>query len=181
MLCGTFREALGRSTHYSGEWSEKAVAKAEIVESKPERSRKVWSSQSYLGWPATLTDVLYTIFWISLFPFMAWAAVCNHRSHQPTATTSWAYAKWQGAQSGGAHRVETIYGMPVGVFVGIMVAYAPLALATALTRLSGDKASWRWPFHRERLFGTFGIFLFLGWLCCVLPTYHAAKWIAEAY
>jgi hypothetical protein len=60
------------------------------------------------------------------------------------------------------------------------VAYAPVALALALAFVSGDRMSWRWPFHRERLLGTLGLFLALGYLVCMLPVYHATKWICDA-
>ena len=40
--------------------------------------------------------------------------------------------------------------------------------------------SWRWPFQKEKIVGTFGLFLVLGWLACILPVYHAVAWSCEA-
>ena len=61
-----------------------------------------------------------------------------------------------------------------------VVAYGPVALALLLCWLGGDRASWRWPFQKERLVGQFGFFAVLGWLACMLPVYHSTKWVCEA-
>ena len=62
----------------------------------------------------------------------------------------------------------------------IDLATTALVLSLVLTRLSGDRMSWRWPFQKERLVGTLGGFLLLGWLTVLLPTYHAVSMISEA-
>ena len=41
-----------------------------------------------------------------------------------------------------------------------------------LSKLSGDKASWRWPFQREPVVGIFGLFLVLGWAACIVPVWQ---------
>eukprot|EP00756_Hemistasia_phaeocysticola_P024898 Hpha_TRINITY_DN15976_c2_g6::TRINITY_DN15976_c2_g6_i1::g.73995::m.73995 len=61
---GTFREKLGDSKEYKGEWSEKA---------EPGTALKEWSAQGYLGVPANLWHGLYTLYWVALFPFAYWA------------------------------------------------------------------------------------------------------------
>jgi hypothetical protein len=35
----------------------------------------------------------------------------------------------------------------------------------------------RWPFRRERILGRFGFFAVAGWLACMLPVFHATKWV----
>jgi hypothetical protein len=157
MACGTFREGLGASAQYAGEWSEAAVRAAKNAESSP-GPKKVWSKHSYLGLPASLADGAYMAFTASLVPLMLWAAIGNH----------------------GPSRVEAICGVPTAAVVGAVVAYGPVAVALVLAWLSGDRMSWRWPFHKESLFGTLGVFLLLGWLSVLLPTYHAVSMISEA-
>lgn len=153
---GTFRESLGASKHYAGAWSEKAVKATGNAESTPGK-RGVWSAQSYLGLPATRADAVYTLFWALLWPLVWWGAVSNH----------------------GPGRVERLGGVPTGTAIAAVVAYAPVAVALLVCRASGDRVSWRWPFHKERLLGTLGAFLVLGWLACVLPVYHATKWVCD--
>ena len=221
MTCGTFREALGASNHYAGEWSEAAVAKAKIVESTPS-PKKVWAKHSYLGLPASLTDAVYTLFWVGLVPLMYWAAVANHEGgvsaiissggrfgravgrlgklgsvlrrrgagaaaagggsagSLSTGVEAGSSSGLVGASDDGGLDVSLVGGLPVETVVACVVAYGPILLAMLLARLSGDRLSWRWPFHKEKLFGTFGVFLALGWLCVLLPTYHAVKMITEA-
>jgi hypothetical protein len=157
MVCGTFRESLGTSSQYSGEWSEATVKAAKNAESTP-GPKKVWSQHGYLGLPASLTDGIYTVFTASLFPLMAWAAISNQ----------------------GTSRVHAMHGWPTETIVANIVAYGPISVAMVLAKLSGDRMSWRWPFHKEAVFGQFGVFLFLGWLAVVLPTFHAVKLISEA-
>ena len=231
MACGTFREALGTSRHYSGEWNEGAVKAAKLEDSAP-GPKKVWSKHSYLGMPASISDGVYTAFWVSLFPLMYWAAVSNHSgrggaivaaaAHAANAVSavggvgssevnagkamgetmrqaalrrtgrtvgrlgSWLRATTLRGGSGSAAvvgsaelYVASLAGLPSEVVVAAAVAYAPIALALLLAKLSGDRMSWRWPFHKEKLVGTLGIFLLLGWLCCMLPTYHAVRLISE--
>ena len=172
MALGTFREALVASSYYTGEWSEGAARRAEHAEGTPaQRKRSVWSQQSYLGVPGSVSDGVYTLFCAALFPLMLWAAVLNHKGGETGAGMASAIFP---------DRVETLGGWPVADVVACVVAYAPIGLALLLARLSGDRMSWRWPFHKEKVLGTFGVFLLLGWLACLLPTYHAVKLISEA-
>ena len=50
-------------------------------------------------------------------------------------------------------------------------------LGMLLSKLSGDKQSWRWPFQREPVVGIFGLFLALGWAACILPIYDATRMV----
>ena len=63
--------------------------------------------------------------------------------------------------------------------IAAVVAYMPVPFAMVLSKLSGDKMSWRWPFQKENVGGTFGIFLVLGWAVCILPVFHATQWLLQ--
>ena len=156
-LCGTFRESLGDSAHYAGAWSERAVKASKNSESAPIRGKGIWSEHGHLGLPADVWHALYTLFYAALAALAAWGAVFNR----------------------GAGRVEEVRGVPIGTAIGLAVAYAPIGVALLLARLSGDRLSWRWPFHKDRLLGSLGVFLFAGWAACVHTTYHATKWVCD--
>lgn len=161
--CGTFREKLGHSTQYSGEYADasppqQGSAAATDKKSDAPAKPRVWSKDSYLGLPADRLHGAYTLFWVGLWPLAYWGAVTNH----------------------GAARVHAVAGLPVPALLAAVVAYGPVALTLLLCWLGGDRASWRWPFQKERLVGQFGFFAVLGWLACMLPVYHSTKWVCEA-
>ncbi len=56
-----------------------------------------------------------------------------------------------------------------------LAAVGPVAAAVLLQQLSGDKLSVRWPFHKERVCGTFGLHLLVGAAVTVLPCFHAVE------
>ena len=58
-----------------------------------------------------------------------------------------------------------------------VLLYSQVALALLLCWLGGDRLSWRWPFRREHVLGRFGCFGVAGWLSCILPVFHATKWV----
>ena len=60
--------------------------------------KKVWSSQSCLGLPASPTHAAYTLYWMALWFAAWWAVVYNH----------------------GAARVTTLAGVPVAEAVGFL-------------------------------------------------------------
>ena len=134
--------------------AEETAKKQRIAESTPGK-RGVWSETGYLGLPGSASEAVYTLYWVALFPLTAWAAVYNR----------------------GPGRLTHVGGVDVATAVAAAVAYAPIGLALLLARLSADRMSWRWPFHKERLVGTLGLFLLLGWAVCVLPVYHATRMI----
>jgi len=135
---GTFREKLGESSAYKGEFKD-----------APQQS-KVWSPQGYLGMPQSVDHLLYIIFCIGTTITFLWAAVYNTQSAAP---------------------VRHIFGVSTGKFVACLVAYAPVLFALVLSAFF-DKMSWRWPFQKEHLFGSFGLCLLAGWTTCLLPVYH---------
>jgi sterol desaturase/sphingolipid hydroxylase (fatty acid hydroxylase superfamily) len=56
--------------------------------------------------------------------------------------------------------------------VAALVAVGPVAFATALCPIFGEKLDLRWPFQHESLFGKLGLHLLVGVLVGVLPVYH---------
>eukprot|EP00656_Telonema_subtile_P037843 TRINITY_DN4224_c0_g1_i1.p1 TRINITY_DN4224_c0_g1~~TRINITY_DN4224_c0_g1_i1.p1 ORF type:complete len:272 (-),score=57.87 TRINITY_DN4224_c0_g1_i1:64-879(-) len=63
---GTFREKLGKTEEYKGEWKETVVS-----------SKKVWSAQGRLGMPAGPDHLCYTLYWMALFTLVPWAVLAN--------------------------------------------------------------------------------------------------------
>ena len=41
-------------------------------------------------------------------------------------------------------------------------------MAMMLSKLRGDKMSWRWPFQKEHVLGVFGFFFLCAWAVCLL-------------
>lgn len=164
--CGTFRERLGQSTQYCGEQRDQEGPKGATPGKQGEQgeqgasptTRREWSSDGYLGLPADRLHLVYTLYWVGLWPLVYWGAVLNR----------------------GATRLHYVAGLPylpVPTLLGATVAYGPVALALLLCWLGGDRLSWRWPFRRERILGRFGFFAVAGWLACMLPVFHATKWV----
>jgi len=97
--CGTFRERLGQSTQYCGEQREQEGPKGATPggEQSKQReqgdqgeqgeqgrqglaspaARREWSSDGYLGLPADRLHLVYTLFWVGLWPLAYWGAVLN--------------------------------------------------------------------------------------------------------
>ena len=150
---GTFREKLGASKMYSGEWCaehddnrEALAAAAKKHDSTTTKTARVWSPNGYLGLPASWDHAVYTTFWVALFPL----ALRASRGVLPQWCTATHFSAF--------------------------LAYSPVAVALALSAASGDKMSWRWPFQKESVFGVFGLFLVLAWATCVVPVYHIVLW-----
>merc|ERR1719453_2248644 len=148
---GTFRETLGQSKVYIGEWSEKDDDNLPAIAAAAKKSdqTKIWSPSGYLGLPASWDHGVYTAYWVSLFP-LTWAGATG-----TLGTHNAAYS------------------------TAAIVAYSPVAVALVLSHLSGDRMSWRWPFQKESVGGVFGLFLLLAWGACILPVYHATLWAAQ--
>jgi hypothetical protein len=173
---GTFREKLGDSKVYRGASNgtnvddDAAAAKKKQDDPKVSSSvKREWSATGYLGWPQNWAHGVYTLFWGSLFPLVWWGAVANHST--PEAA---------GGGGGGGLVRESIGKISTPTAVATVVAYSPVAMAMFLCLASGDKMSWRWPFQKERVLGTFGLFLVLGWAACIVPVYHATHYICSA-
>lgn len=72
-MLGTFRETLGTSKAYKGEWSEENddnAAAVAALKKKTDEPKKVWAPHSYLGFPTSWDHAVYTIFWVLLFPLV---------------------------------------------------------------------------------------------------------------
>ena len=168
---GTFREKLGKSVKYTGEYkndyeetnetihSSSKIAEKKNTEGKQKnttrkqmnKSAVTWSAKGYLGVPESWSHGVYSMYWVALFSFAWWSVTLKDV------------------------RVKEWQGIPIEIVCGSVVAYSPVVVALLLARCSGDKKSWRWPFQKEKVFGPFGLFLMLGWLACVLPVYYATK------
>ena len=140
---GTFRDKLGTSKTYKGEWKNN---NGEEDEDEEEEESLVCTELSRF---TRNTIHVYTAFWVSLFPLTWW---------------------------GVTRRSSSTNSVPIDTMVAFTVSVAPIIVALLCCALSGDRMSWRWPFHKEKLFGTFGLFIVLGMLACVMPMYHATKW-----
>lgn len=66
-----------------------------------------------------------------------------------------------------------------GNALGAFFAYSPTLFAVLLSQLAGDRMPWRWPFHKDAFFGSFGLFVALGWAMCIVPVHHAVAMISE--
>mmetsp|Transcript_9529 Transcript_9529/g.18067 ORF Transcript_9529/g.18067 Transcript_9529/m.18067 type:complete len:511 (-) Transcript_9529:134-1666(-) len=155
---GTFREKLGTTKEYKGEYNEAALKTAGVTESVVTRPKE-WSPQGYLGFPATSGHAVYTIFWVLLFPLCVWGAALNNNT--------------------GAQQMPALMGVSMAQVVAATVSYGPVIFAMAVCLLEGDRMSWRWPFHKEPVVGAFGLFFVLGWVACILPIYHATLWACQ--
>lgn len=177
-MLGTFREKLGTSKAYTGEWNEKnddnvkaststtsSASSSSSTSSTPSvgsvKKAKEWSPHGYLGLPASWDHGVYTLFWAALFPLM-WYSATDAKRVEDMIPLDFNSVPFTFAE-----------------FVAAIIAYTPVPVAMALSVLSGDKMSWRWPFQKERVFGVFGIFLIFGWAACILPIYHATLWLLQ--
>jgi len=142
---GTFREKLGDTKEYKGEWKPS-------TKQKEAASNKVWSSTGYLGMPVNSAHAVYTSFWIILGVSLWQVLEQSTKASRP---------------------LNDMFGPHTPKLVASIVAYSPVIVAMLLCAAYGDRMSWRWPFHKEKVIGTFGFFLVLGWLGCILPVYHA--------
>ncbi|CAE8651740.1 unnamed protein product [Polarella glacialis] len=140
---------LGSSEVYTGAY--KGDSEAAAAEEK-----KVWSAGSYLGLQ-TGDHLIYTLFCLFTTCVLVWAAVSNPLSEAPDSS---------------------VLGVPLATCVASLVAYGPVAFAMLLCAFY-DKMSWRWPFHKDRVVGSFGFFVLAGWLACLLPTYHFVHLLVE--
>ena len=120
------------------------------------------AARRYLGLPATWDHAVYTAFWVALFP-LTWYAVTD-----PVTLA-------------GAVPPAVADAVPFSVAVAAVVAYSPVPVGMLLSALAGDRMHWRWPFQKESVLGVFGLFFTLAWAACILPMYHATKWVVEAH
>jgi len=104
----------------------------------------------------------------------------------PSRTKEWARESYLGLPQTATHAVYSLFTIclvPLIVWgsnhrsfamsIASTVAVGPIVLAMLLCYLSGDRFCWRWPFQKESLFGTFGVFFAAGTLFCVVPLFHA--------
>ncbi len=131
---GTFRERLGDSQEYCGEWKEE-------VQAKSDAARVDWSPNGYLGLPPSRSQAVYAVFTCAA-ACLACAAAVSSSLLPPQAAAA-------------------------------AVAIGPLLVALLLHFCQQDRQSWRYPFHKERILGSFGLFCAAGFAVCVWPVYAA--------
>ena len=153
-LFGTFRESLGKSTEYKGEWE------AEVDDDGSQQSnksnKKVWSSDGYLGVPK---NVIFTAFWVILFVVVTVEVM----------DLNFPFLRGFLATRAGGEGGD---GVPS--YLALWTAVCPIIIATFLTAISGDKLPIVWPFHKEK--GGLIFTLVGATLACVVPVYHAVSW-----
>lgn len=76
--------------------------------------------------------------------------------------------------------LDALGSVPFSHAVAAIVTVAPIPLAVLLSKLSGDRMSWRWPFQKESVAGVFGLFVLLAAAACIVPVYHATEWAVMA-
>ena len=52
-----------------------------------------------------------------------------------------------------------------------MMAVGPIVMGCAMLVIFNDRKSWRWPFHKDKVVGSFGFHLVVGWMVAVWPVY----------
>jgi hypothetical protein len=148
---------------YTGEWSESnddnAEAIAKLAKTKKTAKAAVWSVNGYLGLPASWDHAVYIAYWAALFP-LTWCAL----------TDNLALLRLGNIQS-------PIEGVTTAKFALGFVAWSPPLVAIVLSKLAGDKMNPRWPFQKEKIIGSFGIFVLLGVAVCIVPVYHSLVWL----
>lgn len=53
-----------------------------------------------------------------------------------------------------------------------MIAFGPILFGALMLTVFGDRYSWSWPFHKDRVLGSFGFHVVVGFCMTALPTYH---------
>ena len=55
--------------------------------------------------------------------------------------------------------------------ISAMMAVGPIVMGCAMLVIFNDRKSWRWPFHKDKVVGSFGFHLVVGWMVAVWPVY----------
>ena len=58
--------------------------------------------------------------------------------------------------------------------VALTIAVGPVVFAALLCKLTNDRFKFAWPFHKEKLFGSFGLHFLLGLVLATGPIYQTA-------
>jgi len=178
MYMGTFREALGEPKEYKGEWQgiQQKEQKGNGSSAEPlllglsekklgETAVHPWSPQGYLG-IQTGTHLVYTLYCFAVsclcIVYFVYAPLERETHPIPEAAE---------ATEAEAAEAETLGWRVIEVILPGLVSFSPIVIAFVLCVSSRDPMSWRWPFHRERVFGALGVFCVAGGLACVFPVY----------
>eukprot|EP00050_Salpingoeca_kvevrii_P006790 m.291675 g.291675 ORF g.291675 m.291675 type:complete len:458 (+) comp12501_c0_seq1:1-1374(+) len=154
-LFGTFRDKLGTSATYKGTATDKSESSQREEVGKGGDSDS--AEEKYLRGPIAISGVLaptkqHAAYNVGSFVVMALPIILAVCYNLPGTT---------------------LFGnVPVAPVFAFSVAYGPILLGLLILWLTGDKQSARWPFHKEPLFGTFGLHTLLGWAVTVVPVYQ---------
>jgi len=154
-LFGTFREKLGESRQYKGQWKGEYQTGGEQEQKNDEHKPKI--KEDVMVYKQIPGYYVYMTFTVVIFTLTAMAclsdvlpgifgAVGRRLAYHPKFTAS-------------------------------MLAYGPMMFGALLMKLNGDKASIIWPFHKDGVIGNFGIHVVVGFMIGVLPAYQ----MVEAY
>ena len=53
-----------------------------------------------------------------------------------------------------------------------MIAFGPILFGALMLSVFKDRYTWSWPFHKDKLVGSFGFHVVVGFAMTALPTYH---------
>ncbi len=193
---GTFREKLGESVAYKGEFKHD-VDDEEPTSSRKEADPQAASKQAKAAASKTAAAAAKTMATTAKKRQKSKAKEWSAKGYlgMPATTTELIYTAFWVVLLGpvlywGAvlnhddvNRTlvrPTVLGMKTELVVALALSYSPVAVAIILCWLSGDRMSWRWPFQKEQIVGPFGLFLGLGWAFCVTPVFHATMWVCSA-
>ena len=203
MFMGTFREKIGDSTEYKGEDRQgsggdvdsknsnqnEAVIGGEKLDKKDRDL--IWGAKSYLSLPKADAQTVYNLSCLFLVWLWTVSAVYSDEVVSKGAKYLDLPIAWMNAFNAFISNKSFLGGILggilgtgksglVGDFIAFVVSHGPVLIAMVLCIIVKDRLSWRWPFQKEKVFGGFGFFFFLGWLTCLYPVMRFVKLSMEA-
>lgn len=133
---------------------------------KEKGSRKqgrVWSAKAYLQLPRIDVQTLYNF--LILLLSILWMGAIAFPARLAAALFPARYL----------HFSETEREQLLPPLMGVTIASMPVVLCVVLCYLAGERRSWRWPFEKEPMAGSFGLFLALTGVWVAWPVYEFAK------
>eukprot|EP00656_Telonema_subtile_P041554 TRINITY_DN4675_c0_g1_i2.p1 TRINITY_DN4675_c0_g1~~TRINITY_DN4675_c0_g1_i2.p1 ORF type:complete len:253 (+),score=57.93 TRINITY_DN4675_c0_g1_i2:161-919(+) len=156
---GTFREKLGKSERYLGAATSDAVAKGnpEVPTQAAPTALKPVSRPDKFSFPGLPNTGMAVYYAVSAAIFGVFLVALLERS---------------AGGSGEAVRSFSAFGVSSAQLVAALVAVGPVLAGLIGCVVSKDSFSMRWPFHKDTILGGFGFHVLVGFLFCILPTYH---------
>jgi hypothetical protein len=138
-------QAMGTFRGSLGNSQEYTGGHKEAEQAKSGADAVDWSPNGYLGLPSSPTQAAYAVVTCAL-ACLAWTSSVSRAP----------LSDWISPQLAAA-----------------AVAIGPLLVATLLHVCEKDRMSWRYPFHKERVCGSFGFFCAAALCVCVWPVFAA--------